>query len=77
MADMRICSQAKWRVLTVNTAQKDDITVDEFLNGPEWISAAQSISVCPKVALTPRMLQRKERSDEVTSDLAQHQVWYQ
>lgn len=38
---MRICGHAKWAVLTVNAAQWDDITVDEFLNGPKWIFSAQ------------------------------------
>lgn len=28
----------KWMVLTVNAAKWDDVTADEFLNGPEWVS---------------------------------------
>lgn len=33
-----VCDHTKWLVLTVNAAQQDDISLDEFLNGPEWIS---------------------------------------
>lgn len=38
MADTHIGGNIKRRVLTVIVAQSDDVTVDEFLNSPKWIS---------------------------------------
>lgn len=82
-ADVRICGRIKWTVLTVNAAQWDDITVDEFLNGPEWISehrASQCLSQgCSDTADGGKMCLRGRDELKQPNPMIQHQLcvfWY-